>query len=348
MARATDFCTARAGFLGALPLSNVVRDVYKHTTASGQEGEVLAVDAAWIGSPDSSRAVLIVSGTHGIEGVVGSKVQSAWLTRRQSSSVATLLVHALNPYGLSWSRRCDEHNVDVNRNFIDFSSQLPPNVAYAEKATIIAPNDWLGDAREKADAALMAWIADVGPRGVQHAITAGQYTHPNGLFYGGVEPSWSRLTFEAIFRRFLTNCSRIVVIDLHTGLGPYGSCQLIQKGGDPIRGGYIMGDVIQAGSVASVSSPVLGTLTEWATWGYPNIETFSFVAEFGTLPDLEVLAALRADNWLHAHGDLTAPYATEINDAMRAAFAPDDADWQSVVVERALDIISRAHMLASL
>ena len=31
---------------------------------------------------------------------------------------AIVLVHVLNPYGMAWLRRFNEHNVDLNRNFL--------------------------------------------------------------------------------------------------------------------------------------------------------------------------------------------------------------------------------------
>jgi hypothetical protein len=29
-------------------------------------------------------------------------------------------------------------------------------------------------------------------------MSGGQYTHPDGVFYGGLSPTWSRRTLEAI------------------------------------------------------------------------------------------------------------------------------------------------------
>ena len=34
------------------------------------------------------------------------------------------LAHAVNPFGFSYCRRVNEDNVDVNRNFVDFSRPL--------------------------------------------------------------------------------------------------------------------------------------------------------------------------------------------------------------------------------
>ena len=51
----------------------------------------------------------------------------------------SLYVHALNPYGFSWWRRTTHENVDLNRNFRDFSAELPRNPAYDEIAALSCP-----------------------------------------------------------------------------------------------------------------------------------------------------------------------------------------------------------------
>ena len=37
------------------------------------------------------------------------------------ADVRVVMIHALNPYGMAWVRRVNEDNVDLNRNFIDWS-----------------------------------------------------------------------------------------------------------------------------------------------------------------------------------------------------------------------------------
>jgi hypothetical protein len=49
--------------------------------------------------------------------------------------------------------------------------------------------------------------------------------------------------------------------------------------------------------------------------------------EWGTIDAVSVVEALRADNWLHQHGDPTGPDAPAIKAQLRAAFAPDDTGW---------------------
>jgi hypothetical protein len=62
--------------------------------------------------------------------------------RRATQGVAVLYVHALNPYGFSHIRRATHENVDLNRNFHDFSKPLPVNEAYRELHPLLLPDQW--------------------------------------------------------------------------------------------------------------------------------------------------------------------------------------------------------------
>ena len=53
-----------------------------------------------------------------------------------------LHVHAINPYGFSHTRRATQENVDLNRNFVDFSAQLPENGGYTEIHDLLLPPEW--------------------------------------------------------------------------------------------------------------------------------------------------------------------------------------------------------------
>jgi hypothetical protein len=60
------------------------------------------------------------------------------------------------------------------------------------------------------------------------------------------------------------------------------------------------------------------------------------------VPVKDVLDAVRADNWLHAHGDLRARQARDIKAQIRAAFYPVADDWKGMVFERSVDVLRRA------
>ncbi len=97
------------------------------------------------------------------------------LYRALPASACALLVHALNPFGFAWLRRVNEDGVDLNRNFVDFSSALPSSTAYESLHDYLVPADWKGDGRRAADIGLNAYIKQHGPRAFQSAITGGQY-----------------------------------------------------------------------------------------------------------------------------------------------------------------------------
>jgi hypothetical protein len=95
----------------------------------GRDGELLAMDVARFGAADAPAVLILSSGCHGVEGYCGSGVQNALLAdagfhaAAARAGVALLYIHALNPYGFSWLRRTTHENVDLNRNFQDFSSR---------------------------------------------------------------------------------------------------------------------------------------------------------------------------------------------------------------------------------
>jgi Protein of unknown function (DUF2817) len=342
---------ARQEFVEAARFRGADVAVYLHPTAADQQGRRLTVDAAYLARRNADAAVVIISGTHGIEGVFGSRIQRDWLrTNPAPSDAAMLFVHVLNPHGFARASRCDENNVDVNRNFVDFTRPLPKNDAYAQQAGNIAPQVWIGPERDEADRALVRWISESGQAAVQRALTGGQYQFSDGLFFGGVKPSWSRTVIEAVFCQFLAGMRRVVLLDLHSGLGARATCQVILKVGDLSQTREFFSDVVQPGTPAAVSSPLSGTLAEAAPRLLPRADVTGLVAEFGTLPPLQVLNAVRGDNWLRHHGQTKRPAQAEIEEireAMIASFAPDDAEWNEAVKRRGVDLIAGALALAT-
>ncbi|NQV10959.1 MAG: DUF2817 domain-containing protein [Cyanobacteria bacterium] len=100
----------------------------------GPDGELLCIDVALLAGEAPPRAMLLlISGTHGVEGFCGSGVQVSYLTDRLHDAfppgTATLLIYALNPYGFAWRRRVNEDSIDRNRNFRDFNVPLPDGSA---------------------------------------------------------------------------------------------------------------------------------------------------------------------------------------------------------------------------
>ncbi|MGR9072843.1 MAG: DUF2817 domain-containing protein, partial [Gammaproteobacteria bacterium] len=97
----------------------------------GPYGEELVTDTVLLGDPDAQRVLVVIGGTHGIEGFAGSAIQIDLLRLMSAGriklfgDISFLLIHALTPWGYAWLRRCDAGGVDLNRNVVDFSGALP-------------------------------------------------------------------------------------------------------------------------------------------------------------------------------------------------------------------------------
>ncbi len=314
----------------------------------GREGEQLAVDVAELGPPDAADVVMIVSGTHGVEGYCGSALQSHWLRHRSGDRpehVRVVLVHALNPFGFSWVRRTDEHNVDLNRNFIDWSRTPPERPGYDDIAALLVPEVWNDETVAAADAALFERLAEVPFEEFQEAVSGGQFSHPDGVFYGGDGPSWSHRWLRDWWRGGLGGAQRVAIIDLHTGLGPWGHGELIssEPAGSPghDRATRWWGAVTSMVDGDSVSAKLVGDWLAAAPDHLPGVELTAVALEYGTVDSISVVNALRADAWLHAHGDPTAPSAADVRAAVRAAFADDAPEWIETVAARFDEVTDR-------
>lgn len=345
----TTYAAARNRFLEAADRAGADVESFAHPRP-GREGEDLAVDVAQLGPADASAALLIVSGTHGVEGYAGSALQSWWLDERSHTAtpdgVRVVLLHAFNPFGFSWVRRVNEDNVDLNRNFVDWDAAPPANERYGDIADLLVPTEWSDDAQSSTTAALLERAGEVGLEEFQQIVSGGQYAHDTGIFYGGTGPVWSHRWLADHLAPLVDPASRLGIIDLHTGLGPWGHGELIshEQVGDPgyDRGTDWWGDVRSMLDGESVSASLSGDWLAAVEALLPGVEVTAAALEYGTVDTISVLQALRADAWLHAHGDLTADDAAAIRAQVRAAFADDDPSWLATIIDRFDEVSSKA------
>lgn len=307
----------------------------------GADGETLAVDVVRDGPLDAARLLIVISGVHGPEGYCGSAIQTGLLELGPLEGLidgplrdtAVLHIHALNPWGFSHSRRVTQENVDLNRNCVDFHAPLPVNAAYAEIHDLLLPATW--PPAPAIEEALAAYAERVGPKGMQRAISLGQYAWADGMFFGGQAPTWSNRALRAILRRHGRRCRQIASIDIHTGLGPYGHGERIfasPEQGAPIfeRARQWWGELTSVETGSSSSIPMTGPV-QFAQWDEcPQAEHTNICLEFGTLPMEQVQQALRAEHWTRRYG-ADANRTTAARAALKAAFYPDADDWKAAV-----------------
>ena len=344
------YAEARGKFLAAVDAAGLDVESHLHPML-GRDGEPLAMDVVLEGPTDARALLVISSGCHGVEGYCGSGVQTAllhdaaWRLVVQNAGVAVLYVHALNPYGFSWWRRTTHENVDLNRNFHDFSRPLPANPAYDEIGSLLVPATW--PPAPELNAAIGRYIAERGERALQEAVSGGQYDHPQGLFYGGRNPTWSQVTLRHVLQEHATRCERLGWIDLHTGLGPMGVGERIFACRDDAaalkRAKAWWGDKITSiydGS--SSSAPLEGLMWMAAYQECPQAEYTGIALEYGTLPLMDVMTALRADQWLELHPEAPEAQRAQIKRQIRDAFYVDTDVWKQQIIDQAIDAVHGA------
>lgn len=310
----------------------------------GRDGETLALDVVRSGPKDAEKLLIVSSGCHGIEGYAGAGVQIAllrdadFLAEAQRGGVAILFLHALNPWGMSWWRRVTHENIDLNRNFVDFHQPLPQNPGYDALHALLVPQTWPPSAEN--EAALQAELARQGVAALQQAISGGQYSEPEGLFFGGHAPSWSQQALRHVLRDHATQCAKLAWIDLHSGLGPTGVAEpiLAGDGRDEAllrRAQSWWPNLKSTHDHSSSSAETSGSMWTVVAQECPQAEYTGIVLEFGTVPLLHVLQALRADQWLENHPEkpLRTPLAAAIRQGMLGAFFVDTVAWKNAVIE---------------
>ncbi|HQS16810.1 M14 family metallopeptidase [Reyranella sp.] len=343
-----DYDEARQRFLDASTKAGAAVQHYIHLL-KGAAGEEIATDTTLLGPADANKLFIVSSGTHGPEGFAGSACQVALLNdelakRASDRRIALLLIHAVNPYGFSHLKRTNEDNIDLNRNFGDFSQPYPDNPVYEQIHDLLVPATWppVADNEQRLTAAMARLAGQRDP-----GVSSGQAKHADGLFYSGTDPAWSNGTIRSILRAHGTNKRHIAWIDVHTGLGPYGHGEKIfgrhSEETTKRAKAWWGSDLIVSTATESVSPRTIGHITGCAPEECPGAAITPTTLEYGTVPNPVVRNALRGEAWLAGHPDAPAPLVRNIRRAVRDAFYVDADDWKGMILGQ-----FRAHALQTI
>ena len=312
------------------------------------DGTPLATDSVWIGPQTAARVLVILGGTHGIEGFAGTAVICDMLAElahaHLPADLAVLCVHALTPWGYAWHRRCDADGIDLNRNCIDFDQPLPQNPGYDE----LRPWLFEADSRHRQQA-FQAYIDVHGQTAFEIAISGGQYHDPAGPFYGGRQPCHGRRVVETLIADCHLAERRLAVIDVHTGLGTWGQGEIIcdhppgSDGATTAQRWY--GDACTLPALGTSSSVPKVGLLDYAWHAIMPSGSCYITLEYGTQPTRELIEVLLRDHRFWAEYGTAAPRQREypaLVEDLRAHFCPDDPGWREQVLLQARHIIRQA------
>jgi hypothetical protein len=288
---------------------------------------------------------------HGVEGFFGAAVQIALLTEyfpcwQLPVDTSIVLLHALNPYGFAWLRRWDAENVDLNRNFLLAGENYAGSpTAYGQLDAFFNPTSppsrW-----EPFLPQAIALILRYGMAALKDTLPVG-HDFPKGLFFGGHAPSSTQVMLAEHLPRWVGTAHKVTHIDLHTGLGRWGTYKLfVEEAADSPSVQRLIekfgSEAISAFSDRSRIYRTRGSLGKWCKAMFLERTYDLMTAEFGTYDVLSVVKALRAENRAHWWGEPNTSVYRWAKQQIQEAFAPSDRRWREMVLTQAIAVVKQA------
>lgn len=311
----------------------------------------LSIDIALIGDPHSHPTLVYIAGTHGIEGYVGSAIQQAILSQlsRPPKDYALALVHCLNPWGMTYRRRTNEYNVDLNRNCTTSDEErigAPPG--YENVRPLLIPEIASSFPRFCIDT-LVAVLRHGFPAAKQ-AVTGGQYVDKHGLFFGGLSLQQELHLLRSWAVDHLASSTRVLVVDIHSGLGAFCKDSLIvdsqeQSASRSRLAKLFPGSTLHGPDPAhSLSYETRGSIGSLFPLILPGATVDYVVHEFGTLHSFRVLYALVQENYHYfmAQNGARGRELEHSSALLQEAFCPSSLVWRSHAVRRGVDVFKVA------
>lgn len=317
----------------------------------GPDGETLNLGVGLVGPAGASRKLLVISGTHGIEGYAGAAIQSAWLhgdgPGRLPDDTAVVMVHVLNPWGMAWNRRENEDNIDIFRNLLycDTHSETDPLFDIVDDALDL--EHWNTRDPEAIKKKTRELAERYGIDCLTTAIRRGQHHRPKAMTYHGNGPAWSKQTLDIIVDEYLQGARNIAVIDIHTGFGDYGDGIMITY--DPVGSekhnrirNWFPEEIYTPGEDADTPTHSAVLPFEWIESRIEGAAVTSGNLEFGTFPPASIGQTFNANHHYHMFGDPLCEEAKEWVERYRRFCYPEEDDWKERVLRNGLAVMDRA------
>jgi hypothetical protein len=291
----------------------------------------LFVDFA-LAKRDPAKALVQLSGVHGIEGYAGSLIQRRILGALPAGGPSLLFVHAVNPYGMALYRRANGDNVDLNRSF---NEGPVVNEDYHFFHSYLNPKSGPGFYTGLVSAALAR--ARIGKQRTRQAVAAGQKDFPEGLFYTGRGLQREIRFLQDFLRSHFRDFSRLTILDLHTGLGDPGREMLFvdhdREADSPAYFEKLFSRRPDVPDPGSGSYAIQGRISDAIRRALPATKLRYCIQEFGTRKESMVVNALRWENFDWRFRPPGSPPREAVRKAMLAAFFPEDPGWRERVLE---------------
>ncbi len=326
--------------------------------ARGPHGQELTIDVTTIGAPHPRRALVVLSGVHGDEGFSSSTLLCDAVDRWVAGGVdaaladdaAIVMIHGVNPWGMAYWRRQNESNVDLNRNWgRDERTEIPDNVGYNALHPVLCPSGDRPPSPESLLDVTRAMVEERGYQWVKSAVSAGQYSHPDGLYFGGDRTEESNRCLAEIVAARLAGAEEVLVVDLHTGHGAFGTYTLLSHVADDHPDDAWLCSVFDAERIECTAAPDAttgpkhGQIAAGLADVVPGATWRTVTMELGTISDTRMILNERAEHWVHVHGDRSVPEHAHIVWDHRCGSTPDDPEWERLARLHGITVLDAAH-----
>jgi predicted deacylase len=316
----------------------------KHSLAGEADLSIDWISADAIGKKE--RVLLVTTGEHGIEGYAGAALMQLFteefLPGLDPKNTGLLLVHAINPWGMQHRRRVNANNVDLNRSFVqEFNSLASANPDYDLLDGLLNPTGPLRAAPWQITAFVARAVANLARYGMgrlREATLRGQFSHPEGIYFGGQSPQEETRLMMDLYERTISAYARMLTIDLHTGYGPRDQMTLVASAQEKMTSEE-MARKFGVPNVAaanpqefySIQGDMIEYLYSLMKAKFPGKHFYAATCEFGTFGD-STLAVIRSlytsvfENRLFWHGGSRAARRWMAREYTEL-FAPTAPEW---------------------
>ncbi|TVQ86881.1 MAG: DUF2817 domain-containing protein [Bacteroidetes bacterium] len=317
----------------------------------------LTIDFCYIpAQSDSLNLLILVSGVHGVEGYVGHAVQQMfaehYLSDELLQNTGVLLLHAMNPYGFKYTRRVTENNVDMNRN----SPSTPDlyetqNEGYSQVYDLINPQKKVRTRSLENRFFFLKAMNEIRKASLpvlRQAVLQGQYTYPEGLYFGGKAPEPQIEVLEPHITQIFKPYNRIMILDLHTGYGERGKLHLfpnpMEEQEKEMLEYMFEGFSIDWGDTDDFYT-VTGDFVGFVGALNPDTEFYPMVFEYGTLNSQTTMGSLKSihimilENQGHQHGYASARDSLRVKADLLEMYFPASENWRNYVIQQTRDVL---------
>jgi hypothetical protein len=316
----------------------------------------LTIDICYIPAQgDSLNLLILSSGVHGVEGYVGHAAQQLFLENYLSEeflqNTGVLLIHAVNPYGFKYTRRVTENNVDMNRN----SPSTPDlygtrNEGYTQVYDLINPQKKVRTGSLENRFFFVKAINEIRKASLpvlRQAVLQGQYTYPEGLYFGGQGSEPQIELLRPVISEISLPYERIMILDLHTGYGERGKLHLFpnpmedeeRRKLESMFDGFEIdwGDTEDFYTVTGDFVGFVGALN-------PHKEYYPMLIEYGTLNSQTTMGSLKSihimilENQGHQHGFASKKDSLRVKGNLREMYYPESENWRNYVMHQTRDV----------